>query len=129
MLRTINLCLFALVITLSACSQSVDNPKEINLVGDFFLSKPDNKIDKGYILVIREPEYDKNIIYNNYITEISGNDTLLLAECKTNSGVISYYKVSHNIGKEPFTSTQIDLEKYNALRKDIKFKFHYKKTN
>jgi|GEM_PF-4207470 len=125
MVRKFNTFLFAIVIALSACSQPTGKPREIRLVGDFFLSKPDNKVDKGYIFIFREPEYDKNIIYNNYITEISGNDTLLVAECKTNSGVISYYMVTHNVGNEPFTSTLIDLEKYKALKKEVKPKYHY----
>jgi hypothetical protein len=127
MVKTINILLLALIFTLSGCSQPTAKPNEINLVGNFFLAKPDNKIDKGYIFICREPEYDKNIIYNNYITEISGNDTLLVAECKTNLGVISYYKVIHNAGNLPFSSTQIDLEQYKNLKKELKSKYHYKK--
>src|ERR1035437_3553013 len=113
------------ILSLTGCSQP-KGPKVIKLVGKIALMKPDTKTDIGYILVIMEEEYEKNIIYNYYINEISGNDTLLVAKCRNKTDSAAYYKVNHNRGDLPFNSTKIDLKEYEQLKGTIKAKYHFK---
>src|ERR1035437_290837 len=113
------------ILSLTGCSQP-KRPKVVKLVGKIALMKPDTKTEMGYILVMMEEEYEKNIIYNYYINEISGNDTLLVAKCRNNTDSAAYYKVNHNNGDLPFNSTKIDRKEYEHLKGALKSKYHFK---
>jgi hypothetical protein len=124
-LRILLILLLPVLFSLSGCSQP-KGPKVIKLIGNIALMQPDTKTQMGYILVMIEEEYDKNIIYNYYISELSGNDTLLIAKCRNREDSAAYYKVTHNIGQLPFNAIKIDLKEYEQLKGTLKSKYHFK---
>jgi hypothetical protein len=126
MLKKMKLLSFFAILFLTSCAQNKSTPKEIKVVGSISLLKPDTKTDLGYILVLREEEYDKNIIYNYFTAEVSGNDTLLLVRCRNRQESAAYFKVTHNKGQLPYQTEKITFEEYLRQKSAIRSIYNYK---
>lgn len=100
--------------------------KQYNIVGNLSLINPQNQEDFGYKIVFYSDGINKNIL-NDYVINITGDDTVLVVKCVERSDCTSirYYKIDHNRGLEPIIANVIAENAYSDALKSGTYKYRY----
>ena len=117
---------FIFLFCITVCSCYLDSIKSIEkyIVGNISVIDSNDQAGGNYLMVFHENEGYNKIILNDYVTDLIGNDSLLLLKCldadKCNN---VFYKVNHNKGEKPIVVTKLDSSIYLSEVKFINSKY------
>lgn len=96
--------------------------RDEKLVGDIYVVK--NSDDNKYHMVVYEGSINSNIL-EDYVINVSGDDSILIVKCKNQNGDLIFYKVTHSIGKKPIRSNVISPQEFDKLNAELHKKYGF----
>ena len=113
------LVIFFILFSIIGCNMFKNDEK---LVGNIYLIK--NSDDNKSHMVVYKGTINSNVL-EDYVINVDGDDTLLLAKCENENNNFVYYKINHNKGDNPIKATSISSQEYSKLEESIKIKYHF----
>lgn len=99
--------------------------KEKPLIGDISLINPQTQSDNGYSLVFIDGSGVNDNLLKDYVKNIRGNDSILIAKCVNENGDFTFYKIDHNKGQKPIKTTNITLIEFNKIKANLKVEYTF----